>query len=214
MLNINWVKTKGGCLDHSIYRVSVVLVAATAFLSACTSSSPEPEVSNVATYTLTTSFQGDGRALSATDLSVVSAEDASTVALLSLATAENASRQQWVFTKKDNGTYGISNRLIGVSHSIDVINDGVLDKIQLAATAMVSGQEWTVTPLENGYCVLTNNFTGSEIALDIRSDGDQSEPMLSAIGDFSGQHWKLTPVGNVALATDTILNLCVGSSAE
>lgn len=196
---------------RSVSIPSVLVAAAfSLLLTACSSSDDSDDTSEAsetapleATYLLTTSFQGDDRALS------VDATTAGTETLR-LTAADSGERQQWVFTSLDSGAFQITNVFVGNEFAIDVVNDGVADKIQLATTAGVNGQSWTITPLGNGFCRLTNDFTGSEIALDIRNEGNQDEPFLAPVGDFSGQFWRITNVANPALATNEVINLCVG----
>jgi len=91
--------------------------------------------------------------------------------------------------------YRLTNRSIGESRSLDVINDGANNKLQLAASGPQTGQFWKITPVGNGYFRLTTKWLGESRSLDIVPDGSNNKLRLADTGDFSGQFWKLTPAG-------------------
>lgn len=95
-----------------------------------------------------------------------------------------------------NGYYRITNRSIGDSTSLDVINDGANNKLQLAASGPQTGQFWKITPVGNGYFRLTTKWLGESRSLDIVPDGANNKLRLADTGDFSGQFWKLTPAAD------------------
>jgi Ricin-type beta-trefoil lectin domain-like len=82
--------------------------------------------------------------------------------------------------------------------SLDVVNDGKKDKVQLAGSGAYSGQYWTLTPFPGypGYYRLTNLFVGSDLSLDIVNDGTNNKITFGTTGMKSGQAWKITPLPN------------------
>lgn len=95
-----------------------------------------------------------------------------------------------------NGYYRITNRSIGDSRSLDVINDGANNKLQLAASVPQTGQFWKITPVGNGYYRLTTKWLGESRSLDIVPDGVNNKLRLADSGVFTGQFWKLTPAAS------------------
>jgi len=179
------------------------------FLSACTESSSTATNAPFPTYRLTTSFTGDDRALSVVNSTESDATEGLQIPTeLKFRATANDAQQRWKFVKSDDGTFTIHNQAIGDGYSLDVINDGVLNRVTMAPTANVSGQYWTITPKDNGFCQLTNDFTGSEIALDVNPDGDQDEPMLAPAGAFTGQQWRFQ-INNNGVSTDETILACL-----
>lgn len=95
-----------------------------------------------------------------------------------------------------NGYYRITNRSIGDSRPLDVINDGANDKLQLAVSGPQTGQFWRITPVGNGYYRLTTKWLGESRSLDIVPDGVNNKLRLADSGVFTGQFWKLTPAAS------------------
>lgn len=156
-------------------------------------------------FLLSTNFQGEDRVLTAVETGTDSLPQ------ILLADVElNSNHQFWVISRKENGSFNISNVAVGDSFSIDVVNDGVADKIKFADRGDFSGQSWNITPMDNGYCMLTNNFTGPEIALDIRNEGENNIPFLAAAGDFSGQQWRIVHPDGPLSFTEEPLSQCTG----
>ncbi len=80
--------------------------------------------------------------------------------------------------------------------SLDVVNDGKKDKIQMAKSGAFTGQYWTLTPFPGlaGYYRLTNLFLGHDLSLDIVNDGTNNKISFGKTGILSGQAWKITPL--------------------
>jgi len=167
--------------------VQIVVVLVSLLLLSCSSKSelmvenPE-DTSTTPTYRLSTQFQGTERVLTVVDNT------------LRLRAVDNTAQQEWIFTPVQGGRFSISNKALGPTLSIDVVNDGVLDSIRMSPTGVFSGQYWTFTLLGNTYCRMHNSFTGDEIMLDIRGDGNQDVPRLVPKGEFSGQYWWFEPM--------------------
>lgn len=96
----------------------------------------------------------------------------------------------------ENGYYRLTTQWLGEGKSLDVINDGTNNKLQLANTANASGQSWKFTPLGNGYYRLTTQWLGESKSLDVISDGINYKLQLEATDDVPGQYWKITSLGN------------------
>lgn len=81
-------------------------------------------------------------------------------------------------------------------NSLDVVNDGKKDKVQMAKSGAFTGQYWTLTPFPGlaGYYRLTNLFLGSDLSLDIVNDGTNNKISFGKTGMLSGQAWKITPL--------------------
>lgn len=195
----NLIGFRSKCSRKLLLTISVVA------LGACSSGDNESDIDPdiAAGYLLSTKFQGENRVLSAVDA------DEQSQPIILLSTANGSSAQVWKLNLNENGEYNISNLSVGAEQSIDVVNDGVADKIQFAATDNVSGQNWNIVPLDNGYCQLKNNFTGSEIALDIINDEEDNRPILRATANVTGQQWRIVNRDGTT-AVDELLMRCGG----
>ena len=89
------------------------------------------------TYTLTTEWQGDGRKLDCT-------EGNHNRPVLNEADGPSAT---WMITPTGDGYYRISNKWLSDS-SLDIINDGENNKIQMAKTGNYFGQFWKITEIK------------------------------------------------------------------
>lgn len=80
--------------------------------------------------------------------------------------------------------------------SLDVVNDGKKNKVQMAKSGAFTGQYWKLTPFPGhpGYYRLTNLFLGSDLSLDIVNDGKNNKISFGKTGMLSGQAWKITPL--------------------
>ncbi|HRH40477.1 MAG TPA: hypothetical protein PKY82_02445 [Pyrinomonadaceae bacterium] len=96
----------------------------------------------------------------------------------------------------DNGYYRLTTQWQGEGKSLDVINDGENNKLQLAKTNNVTGQFWKITPIGNGYYRLTTQWLGENKSLDVINDGVNNKLQLAATTNASGQFWKIEAVGN------------------
>lgn len=88
--------------------------------------------------------------------------------------------------------YRLTTKWQGEGLSLDVINDGINDKLHLAITGNYSGQKWKITDLKDGYFRLTTKWQGEEMSLDIINDGTNDKIHLAKTGNYSGQKWKIT----------------------
>ncbi len=82
--------------------------------------------------------------------------------------------------------------------SLDAVNDGKKNKVQLAANGAYSGQYWTLTPIPGytGYYRLTNKFLGNDLSLDIINDGTNNKITFAKTAMASGQAWKISRTSN------------------
>ncbi len=96
----------------------------------------------------------------------------------------------------ENDYYRLTTQWQGEGKSLDVINDGTNNKLQLAATDNLSGQAWKITAVGNGYYRLTTKWLGESKSLDVVNDGTNNKLKLAETKNASGQFWKITPVGD------------------
>lgn len=92
--------------------------------------------------------------------------------------------------------YRLSSQWQGEGLSLDVINDGKNNQIQLARTGEYSGQLWKFTPMPGGFYRITSQWQGEGKSLDVVNDGKNNRLQLADTGDYSGQFWKIIPQGN------------------
>lgn len=92
--------------------------------------------------------------------------------------------------------YRLTTQWQGEGKSLDVLNDGKNNQIQLANTGDFSGQYWKITPLKNGYYRLSTQWQGEGKSLDVINDGQNNKLHLAATSEVSGQYWKITALGN------------------
>lgn len=95
-----------------------------------------------------------------------------------------------------NGFYRLTTQWLGETKSLDVVNDGKNNQLQMADSGNYSGQFWKLTPVGNGFYRLTTQWLGEEKSLDVVNDGTNNKLQMAKSGDFSGQFWKITPVKN------------------
>lgn len=95
-----------------------------------------------------------------------------------------------------NVYYRLSSQWQGEGLSLDVVNDGKNNQIQLAKTGEFSGQLWKFTPLPGGFYRITTQWQGEGKSLDVVNDGKNNRLQLADTGGYSGQAWKVTPQGN------------------
>ena len=91
----------------------------------------------------------------------------------------------------ENAYYRLTTAWQGEGKSLDVINDGTNNRVQLAKTGGYSGQFWKLTPTGGGYYRLTTMWQGTGKSLDIKND----QVELAKTGSYTGQFWKITPTG-------------------
>jgi hypothetical protein len=97
----------------------------------------------------------------------------------------------------DNGIYyRLTTMWQGDGKSLDVVNDGVNNKLQLADTGNYSGQHWKFTRIDDGYYRLTTQWQGESKSLDVVNDGTNNRLQLADTGNFSGQHWRVERQSN------------------
>ncbi|MCF7993580.1 MAG: RICIN domain-containing protein [Chromatiaceae bacterium] len=92
-----------------------------------------------------------------------------------------------------NAYYRLTTQWQGEGKSLDVVNEGRNNKLQLADTGNYSGQFWKFTPINDGYYRLTTQWQGEGKSLDVINDGTNNKLQLADTGNYSGQFWKLTP---------------------
>ena len=154
-----------------------------------------------AAYKMSTEFLGEQMSLAATQ-----STDGNVT--FTFEQSDNANiNQHWQIETIGNALYRLHNDAFGSEFSLDVVNDGVFDRLTLAPTDNVSGQIWQLTSLDNGFCRLTNDFLGTEIALDVVSDTASPTISMRSVDFVSGQHWD---VQNVSETGGIVDGLCSG----
>ena len=96
----------------------------------------------------------------------------------------------------ENSYYRLTTKWQGPGKSLDVVNDGSNNRLQLAPTGDYSGQSWRFQSVGNGYYRLTTSWQGPGISLDVVNDGRNNKLQLAPTGDYGGQYWKVAPAGN------------------
>lgn len=196
-------------MKYKAFRSGITLLAITTALMGCgsgnsDSTGPSNEVEDKAAYRMFTQFIGDEMALAATAL------DDGTYTF-KFDTIDDLNRnQRWVIENLGDDYYRIYNDEVGGELSLDIVNDGVFDKLKLGATDDVSGQLWRITELADGNCRLTNQFLTDEVALDVTSDTDTPTLTMRSVDNVSGQQWQLEQVAGSA--EDAIDVDCIAST--
>jgi hypothetical protein len=80
------------------------------------------------------------------------------------------------------------NEGAGSGQCLDIVNDGVNDRVQMASCTDVTGQYWELTRLRGPGRTfqLTNRFTGPSYCLEATGEGLR----LRACDRSPGQHWR------------------------
>ncbi len=93
-----------------------------------------------------------------------------------------------------NTYYRLTTKWQGEDMSLDVVNDGENNKLQLSKAGNYLAQYWKITPLENGYHRLTSKWLGEDMSVDILNDGINNKLEMAKTGKYTGQFWKITPL--------------------
>jgi hypothetical protein len=169
-------------------------------LSACSSSSND---GGAASYRLTTSFLGPEASLVAGAL--VDEPDTA----LAFTSVTGDTRIEWFITPLDSGFFRITNRALGDSLSLDIVNSGDMNQLTMTDSSNVTGQRWQITPLNNGFCRLTTEFLGPDISLDVTNPNEiPYVPIMRPTSNVTGQFWQFTALGGDA---DPVLTNCTGN---
>lgn len=92
--------------------------------------------------------------------------------------------------------YRLTTQWQGDGKSLDVVNDGNNNRLQLANTGNYSGQFWKFTNLGGGFYRMTTQWQGDGKSLDVINDGNNNQIQLANTGNYSGQFWKVQSMGN------------------
>ncbi len=92
--------------------------------------------------------------------------------------------------------YRLTTQWQGDGKSLDVVNDGKNNRIQLAPTGNFTGQYWRFTSLGNGFYKMSTQFLSDSKSLDVVNDGKNNQLQITNTANYSGQSWKITPIGN------------------
>jgi len=95
-----------------------------------------------------------------------------------------------------NGYYRLTTKWLGEGKSLDIVNDGTNDKVQMANSTNASGQSWKVTSLGNDYYRLNTEWLGEEKSLGVVNDGAKEQLQMQKTAKISGQYWKITSFGS------------------
>jgi hypothetical protein len=80
---------------------------------------------------------------------------------------------------------------------LNIINDGVNDKLIMAKCGSLPGQLWSISPSKtiptpSGYYFLTNDLTGANNCLNVLNDGRNNRLAMTKCNNISGQSWRIT----------------------
>ena len=111
-------------------------------------------------------------------------------------TDQNSASQHWrIMPSAYDGYFYLSTLLYGQNKTIDIINDGGLNREpHLTDKGDWSGQLYKFTPLDGGWYRLTTQWQGDGKSLDIRNDGVNTHVWLANSGLYSGQFWKFEEI--------------------
>ncbi|HSI64557.1 MAG TPA: RICIN domain-containing protein [Candidatus Saccharimonadia bacterium] len=138
-------------------------------------------------YYLSVEFEGEERVLD------IQNDGENTPIILSKKSSEPT--QLWRLTDNHEGYYRLTTMWLGVSYSLDIVNDGQdNNRIVINKSADYSGQLWRITPLAGDAYRLTSQWRGSKFSLAASRDAASKTtvPMLVPTGDAPGQLWKIT----------------------
>jgi hypothetical protein len=158
-------------------------------------------------------FTGESSCLS------VAQDGADTVRMAHCDASAAGRGQAWrVAPSQAAGSYTLSTTIDGATRCLDIVNDGINDRLVLAQCAYVSGQLWQLADAPyTGYVQLKTQFTGPDRCVDITNDGVNTEVRMVPCGNYSGQYWQVN-----ALAASTPVcqrdgcsgQLCVAAPSE
>lgn len=112
-----------------------------------------------------------------------------------MAPTSNANGQFWKFHVQGDDVFKLSTKWQGDNKVIDVINDGVNNRMVLAKSAGYSGQYWRIEKAGNGLYRLINGWQTNK-CLDSDSEQTGYGAFLNPAGNFASQFWvisELTP---------------------
>jgi len=93
--------------------------------------------------------------------------------------------------------YRLTSKWQGTGKSLDVINDGENNQLQLAETGAYSGQYWKLQKLSNNYYRLTTQWQGDGKSLDVGVKRTGNNVQLSGTGDLADQYWRIEQLDDV-----------------
>ena len=110
-----------------------------------------------------------------------------------MAPISTSTSQRWRFIPLGGNAYGLRNRLLNNTYSLDIINDGVNTKPYMALTGPYAGQFWNLFPQGNGGFKLNNYF--SNAAMYLKVDPNNSFPIMDGDNtDHTGQLWNFVAI--------------------
>jgi hypothetical protein len=81
----------------------------------------------------------------------------------------------------------------GSGQCLDIVNDGVNDKLTVVACGEYSGQAWTLVAGETpDHYKLQADFTGADRCLDVINDGANDHIRMTSCAFVTGQEWELS----------------------
>ncbi len=100
--------------------------------------------------------------------------------------------QEWRMIPTDwYGYVRLKNRQDGYGKCLDIVNDGINDKLVMADCGNYTGQFWKVVPSSwTEFFYLKNRWLGDNKCLDIINDGVNDKLRMADCGNYSGQYWK------------------------
>ncbi|MBL9020327.1 MAG: ricin-type beta-trefoil lectin domain protein [Myxococcales bacterium] len=103
-----------------------------------------------------------------------------------------AAAQEWRLIPTDSlGYYRIKNRSLGYEACLDIIADGVNDKVRMSPCTNISGQFWRLAPTSDPtYYQLKSMWLGTGKCLGIINDGVNDKVRMETCANVSGQMWR------------------------
>ena len=100
--------------------------------------------------------------------------------------------QEWRMIPTDMPGYvRLKNRQAGFNLCVDILNDGVNDKLHLVTCGNYGGQYWKLVPTAwPEFFQLKAMWPGDGKCLDILNDGVNEQLRMGACGNYTGQYWQ------------------------
>jgi hypothetical protein len=87
------------------------------------------------------------------------------------------------------GPYRLRTAFTGSEKCLDIVNDGINNRLTMATCGVYTGQMWWAENVAAGQARLKNMFTGSDKCLDVINDGRDNRLRMAACGNHTGQMW-------------------------
>jgi hypothetical protein len=89
-------------------------------------------------------------------------------------------------------SYRFQTQFTGNTKCLDIVMDGINDRLTMADCANYFGQLWSIEYTKGSYRLRTQ-LTGSNKCLDIVNDGNNNKLTMANCGNYTGQFWIIKP---------------------